>query len=143
MKFAEGRFTIDVRADKVWNTLHGFANVETYIPVMKSSTLEGSGVGATRYIKVEMPDGSRHDVVERLEFVDESQRMLKFRVVKSIPEFENAIITQKVTPLEDNKSEFYTSCEIIFTRISEEKFNTICSETFRTEAEGLEKFHRN
>lgn len=143
MRFAEGRFTIDAQADKVWNTLRGFANVETYIPVMKSSTLEGSGVGATRYIKAEMPDGNSHDITERIEFIDESQRMLKFRVVKATPEFENAIITQKVTPLENNKSEFYTSCEIVFTPVSEDEFSAVCSETFRTEAEGLEKLHRN
>lgn len=143
MRFAEGRFTIDAQADKVWNTLRGFANVETYIPGMKSSTLEGSGVGATRYIKVEMPDGNSHDMTERIEFIDESQRMLKFRVVKAMPECENAIITQKVTPLENNKSEFYTSCEIVFTSVPEDEFNAVCLETFRAEAEGLEKLHRN
>ena len=143
MPFEEGKFVINAQADKIWKTVSGFAKVEEYIPVMKSSRLEDSGVGATRYIKCEMSDGNKHDITERLEFVDESQRMLKFRVVKAIPAFENAVVTIQVTPLENNKSEFYTSCEIDTTPISKEEFKAICSETFKTEAEGLEKLHRN
>ena len=140
--FAEGTFVIDAPTNKIWDTLRSFAGVETYIPVMKSSTLEGSGVGATRYIKAEMGDGSKHEMTERIEFLDDSQRTLKFKVIDTRPSFINAIVTQKVTPLENNKTEFYTSCELD-SDISEDEFKIICSETFRTEAEGLEKLHHN
>ncbi|WP_316504644.1 SRPBCC family protein [Nitrosopumilus sp.] len=140
--FAEGKFVIDASPDKIWETLRSFAYVETYIPVMKSSTLEGSGVGATRYIKAEMNDGSKHEMTERIEFLDESQKTLKFKVIDTIPSFLNAIVTQKVTTLENNKTEFYTCCELD-SDMPEEEFKAICSETFRTEAQGLEKLHHN
>lgn len=142
MPFAEGKFVIDASANKIWDTLRGFADVETYIPVMKSSTLEGSGVGATRYIKAEMNDGSKHEMTERIEFIDDSKKTLKFKVIDTVPSFLNAVVTQKITPLGNNKTEFYTSCELD-SDISEEEFKAICSETFRTEAEGLEKLHHN
>ncbi len=140
--FAEGTFVIDASADKVWETLQSFAGVETYIPVMKSSTLEGSGIGATRHIKAEMDDGSKHEMTERIEFLDDSQKTLKFKVIDTVPSFLHAVVTQKVTPLENNKTKFYTCCDLD-SDIPEEEFKVICSETFRTEAEGLEKLHHN
>ena len=140
--FSEGRFTIDAPADKVWDTLRSFAKVETYIPVMKSSILEGSGIGATRYIKAEMPDGRKRDMTERIIFLDESQMLLKFQVIDTVPLFLNAIVTQKVTKLDGNKTQFYTNCRLD-SDISKDEFQAICSETFRTEAEGLERLHHN
>jgi len=40
--------TINAPADEIWKTLSSFRNVEKYIPLVKSSTVEGSGVGAKR-----------------------------------------------------------------------------------------------
>ena len=142
--FAEGTFTINAPADKVWATVSGFDKVEEYIPIMKSSVLEGKGVGAVRTIKSIMQDGSINTIKERLELVDESRQLLKFRVLEtSLTSFQNAVITQKVTSLQNNQTEFYTSCLLDRKGIDAEEFRKMCLSVFKVEAEGLEKLHHN
>jgi len=76
------KFTINAPADKVWETLKGFGNVEQYLPVVQNTVLEGSGIGATRTCTAAMQDGSTTKIVERLESLDEAQKTLKIAIVE-------------------------------------------------------------
>jgi len=51
--------TINVPADEVWKTLSSFRDVEKYIPLVKISTVEGSGVGAKRTCIIPNESGER------------------------------------------------------------------------------------
>jgi len=143
MVYVEDKFTIDAQADKVWETVSGFDKVEQYIPLMKNTVLEGSGVGATRVIESVMPDGSINTIKERLEFIDESQKMLQFIVLETLMPFEKCIVTIKVTPLENNKTEFYTNVSMNVKGMSDDEIKALCLNLFKMEAEGLEKLHHN
>ena len=134
--FAEDIFTINAPADKIWATVSGFEKVEEYIPIMKSTVLEGSGVGATRTIEHEMHNGNINIIKERLEFVDESKQLLKFRVIETSTIFQNTVVTIKVTPLENNQTEFYTICLLDKEGIDLDEFRTMCSNVFEMESKG-------
>jgi len=66
---------INAGATKVWETLKSFQNPEQYIPAVQSSTVNGSGQGATRTCQVLMGDQS-FAVNETLQEVDESRKSL-------------------------------------------------------------------
>lgn len=54
MTFISTKLIIKAPASRVWETLRKFDGVERYLPVVKSSTVKGSGNGAERTCTVQM-----------------------------------------------------------------------------------------
>lgn len=71
--------TIDVAAtpDKTWALVGDFAGLVGWFPAVTDSRVEGSGIGALRYLV--MPDGNR--LTERQEARDELGRSYEYVVV--------------------------------------------------------------
>jgi carbon monoxide dehydrogenase subunit G len=71
--------TVQINAadSKVWETLKSFQNPEKYIPAVQSSSVNGSGQGATRTCQVQMGDES-FAVNETLQAVDNLQNLCRF-----------------------------------------------------------------
>ena len=61
--------TINASADKVWGTVGTISNVEQYIPMITSSKVEGSGLGAKRTCVVANEKGEEMGKIEE-EIVD-------------------------------------------------------------------------
>jgi len=70
------KHTINAPADKVWATFKSFDYVEKYLPLVQKTEVQGSGVGATRICTVSLPDGSTGKLSEKIESLDESQKII-------------------------------------------------------------------
>jgi len=137
------KFTINAPADKVWETLKGFGNVEQYLPMVQNTMLEGSGVGAIRTCTSTMQDGSTTKIVERLESIDEAQKTLKIAIVEGPIPAENCLVTIKVNPLETNRAELEFTTSLQPKGITEEEVHAMFLPVFKMAAQGLEKLHHN
>ncbi|MFH2201761.1 MAG: SRPBCC family protein [Elusimicrobiota bacterium] len=71
--------TIKAPADKVWQVLRAFGNLEAFIPAVNKTVLEGEGVGMKRVCT--MANGNR--IVERLESLDDEKRVLRYSVLET------------------------------------------------------------
>jgi len=92
--------TINAPADFVWNTVRAFAGLEQYFSAFVSSTVEGSGVGATRVLN--LADGGQF--VERLESVEDGTRTLSYRILQCPLPIENYVGTVTVEDAGDGAS---------------------------------------
>lgn len=92
--------TINAPADFVWNTVRAFAGLEQYFSVFVSSTVKGSGVGATRVLKL----GDGGEFVERLESVEDETRTLTYRVLQCPLPIENYVGTVTIEDAGSGKS---------------------------------------
>ncbi|MFB3113780.1 MAG: hypothetical protein ACE1YZ_02325, partial [Nitrosopumilaceae archaeon] len=54
--------TINAATDEIWKTLSSFRDVEKYIPLIKSSTVVGSGVGAKRTCIIPSESGQEEKI---------------------------------------------------------------------------------
>jgi hypothetical protein len=71
---------INASADQVWKVLRDFNGLPAYLAVVKSSTLQGSGVGALRTLILE---GGGPPVVEKLDKFDDQAKTLSYSIVTS------------------------------------------------------------
>jgi len=60
--------TINASADDVWKTVSSFSGIEKYLPLVKSSVTEGSGLGAKRTCTVGTPDGKEAKINEEINY---------------------------------------------------------------------------
>jgi len=103
--------TITASADDVWKTVGSFRDIEKYLPLVKSSVTEGSGLGAKRTCEVTTPDGQEAKVNEQITDFDENARSLTYELLGIIPfPFENYKGTIKVADAGDNTCEVEWSC---------------------------------
>jgi len=58
--------TINASADDVWKTISSFRDIEKYLPVVKRSVTEGSGLGAKRICTVTTLDGKEANLMKKL-----------------------------------------------------------------------------
>ncbi|KKK56984.1 hypothetical protein LCGC14_3059060, partial [marine sediment metagenome] len=75
--------TINAAADEVWKTLSSFRDVEKYIPLVKSSTVEGSGVGAKRTCVIPSESGQEGKIEEELKSFDDDAKTLSYSITSS------------------------------------------------------------
>lgn len=92
--------TINAPADFVWNTVRAFSGLEQYFSAFVSSTVEGSGVGATRVLNL----GDGGQFVERLESVEDKTRTLTYRILQCPLPIENYVGTVTVEDAGDGTS---------------------------------------
>ena len=94
--------TIHASADEVWNTISDFNGLPTFIPAIIKSSMEGSGVGAVRTLKLQDSDAP---IVEKLERLDEQARTLSYSIIESPLPLANYIATVEVRQLDEKQCE--------------------------------------
>ncbi len=137
------KHTINAPADKVWDTLKSFDYVEKYLPIVQKTEVEGSGVGATRVCTFSQPDGSTGKVSEKIESLDESQKIISISIADGILPATNAVVTVKFNALDGNETEIDFSGTAEPKGISEEDLKNNFLPVFKMTAEGLEQLHSN
>jgi len=137
------KYTINAQADKVWETLKSFDYVEKYLPLVQKTEVEGSGVGATRICTFSQPDGSQGKVSEKIESLDESQKIISISIADGVWPATNVMVTNKVNSLDDNKTELDFSWTAEPKGVSEDDLRNKLLPIFKMVAEGLEKLHPN
>jgi carbon monoxide dehydrogenase subunit G len=97
--------TVQINAadSKIWDTLKSIQNSEKYIPAVQSSTVNGSGQGATRTCQVQMGDKS-FAVNETLQKVDESTKSLTISLDQAPPGMQGLQFQYVVNPAEQNST---------------------------------------
>ena len=103
--------TINASADDVWKTISSFREIEKYLPLVKSSVTEGSGLGAKRTCTVTTPDGSEAKINEEITDFDENTKSLTYELTGFVPfPFENYKGTVKVVDAGNNTCDLEWSC---------------------------------
>ena len=97
--------TVQINAadSKIWETLKSFQNPEKYIPAVQSSTVNGSGQGATRTCQVQMGDQS-FSVNETLQTVDESTKSLVISLDQAPPPMQGLQFQYAINPAAQNST---------------------------------------
>ncbi len=105
--------TIDAPAENIWKTIRSYDNIESFNPMVTSSTITGTDEGSERVCQVQF--GDQHaELVENLDLVDEENKIFKFTITKAPPPFGGQQITFQVKSLGENKAEL-----LIFTEVAD------------------------
>jgi hypothetical protein len=137
------KHTINAPADKVWATFKSFDYVEKYNPLVQKTEVQGSGVGATRICHFSQPDGNTGKLSEKIESLDESQKIISISIADGLLPATNAVVTAKFNALDGNKTEIDFSGTVEPKGASEEDLQNSFLPVFKMTAEGLEKLHSN
>jgi hypothetical protein len=129
--------TVQINAadSKIWETLKSFQNPEKYIPAVQSSTVNGSGQGATRISQVQMDDQS-FKVNETLQDVDESKKSLIISLDQAPPPMQGLRFQYVMNPVGQN-SNLEISTEIPDNPEMEQMIRGI----FSMIGQGIKEFH--
>ncbi len=127
------KITINSPAENVWKTLSALDGVEKYLPVVKSSKIQGSGSGAQRTCQVQFGE-QKGTLVENIE-VDDQNKTLQISIEKGPAPFEGVRINMQVKPIDDNTSEFS-----VWSEISDEQSQPI-KQIFQMMTQGLKQLH--
>ena len=125
--------TINSPAENVWKTLSALDGVEKYLPVVKSSKIQGSGSGVERTCQVQFGE-QKGTLVEKIK-VDDQNKTLQISIEKGPAPFEGVRINMQVKPIDDNTSEFS-----VWSEISDEQSQPI-QQIFQMMTQGLKQLH--
>jgi carbon monoxide dehydrogenase subunit G len=139
MAEAKASKIIDVPADRVWETVRAFSHLERYFTVFVSSTIEGSGVGATRTLSLPDGGGQFH---ERLEALDDDARTLTYVCLESPLPIENYVGTVTVEGAGEGKSRVTWSASFDTSAEQEPAMVAMLSDTYAGGIDGLEAKHK-
>ncbi len=129
--------TIDAPAENIWKTIRSYDNVESFNPLVTSSTITGTDEGSERVCQIQF--GDQHaELVENLDLVDEENKIFKFTITKGPPPFGGQQITFQVKSLDENKAELAISTEV---EDSNKQAAKGLEDVFQMMAEGLKKLH--
>ncbi len=70
---------INVSIEKLWNTLRSFDKVESYMPIVSSTLVKGSGQGAKRICELNL-GAQIYKIREKLDLLDD----LNYRMIISV-----------------------------------------------------------
>ena len=134
--------TINSSADAVWKTVGAIGNVEQYIPMIKSSTLQGSGLGAKRTCILTNEKGEEMGQLEEeiIEF-DDNAKTYSYALTSGPFPVENYVGTVKVTNLGDNTCELEWSSKCEPKGITEEEVSKMLHDAYSSILNGLKKLH--
>jgi len=128
--------TIDAPAENIWKTIRSYDNIESFNPMVTSSTITGTDEGSERVCQVQFGD-QQAELVENLDLVDEENKIFKFTITKGPPPFAGQQITFQVKSLGENKAELLISTVID----GNEQAAKGLEDVFQMMAEGLKKLH--
>jgi len=129
--------TIDAPAKNIWKTIRSYDNVESFNPMVTSSTITGTDEGSERVCQVQFGD-QQAELVENLDLVDEENKTIKVSVTTAPPPFGGRQITFQVKSLNENKAELVISTEIA--DYNEQAAKGL-EDIFQMMSEGLKKLH--
>ena len=132
------KLTINGSADKIWKIISAFDKVETYQSMATKTEMDGKGVGAQRTVTAMTPDGNSIKLVEKLDYLNEDEKTMKISIIGGVP-LNKAVVTIKVTALEDNRTELDFDGNIDPNPGMEEALNKGFQFAFQDSARGLEK----
>jgi len=133
--------TINVPADEIWKTLSSFRNVEKYIPLVKSSTVEGSGVGAKRTCIIPSESGQEGKIEEEIKSFDDDGKTFSYSITSSPMPLENYLSTVKVKDLGNGRCEIEWSSTFEPKGMPEEEVVKMINDIYVTAIDGLKKLH--
>jgi len=125
--------TINSPAENVWKTLSALDGVEKYLPVVKSSKIQGSGSDAQRTCQVQFGE-QKGTLVEKIK-VDDQNKTLQISIEKGPAPFEGVRINMQVKPIDDKSSEFS-----VWSEVSDEQSQPI-KQIFQMMTQGLKQLH--
>ncbi len=125
--------TINSAAENVWKTLSALDGVEKYLPVVKSSKIQGSGSGAQRTCQVQFGE-QKGTLVEKIK-VDDQNKTLQISIEKGPAPFEGVRINMQVKSIDDKTSEFS-----VWSEVSDEQSQPI-KQIFQMMTQGLKQLH--
>jgi len=132
---------INASADDVWKTISSFSEIEKYIPLVKSSVTEGSGLGTKRTCTIATPDGNEAKINEEITNFDENAKSLTYEIAGFSPfPFENYKATVKVTDAGNNTCELEWSC-IFDPKGPEAEVTKMMNDVYVAAIDGLKKLH--
>ncbi len=130
------RKTIDAPAENIWKTIRSYDNVESFNPLVTSSTITGTDEGSERVCQIQFGD-QQAELVENLDLVDEENKTIKVSITNAPPPFGGQQITFQVKSLNENKAELVISTEVD----GNEQAAKGLQDVFQMMAEGLKKLH--
>ncbi len=133
--------TINAAADEIWKTLSSFRNVEKYIPLVKSSTVEGSGVGAKRTCIIPNESGGEEKIEEELKSFDNDAKTFSYSITSSPMPLENYLSTVRVKDLGNGRCEVEWSSTFEPKGMPEEEVAKMINGIYATAIDGLKKLH--
>ena len=131
--------TIDVPANDVWETLRSFDRVERYVPIVKSSTIQGSGAGCQRTCSVQFGQ-QEAKLVEKLEYLDDDKMLLQFSISEAPTPFQGLQFQIQIISLDEAKSEVQISTKL---QNGNSEAIKMIQDIFQMTADGLKKLHEN
>jgi hypothetical protein len=129
--------TIHDSADAVWKTISDFNGLGKYLSMIKSSTMDGSGVGAVRHVTLQ--DGTQ--LSERLVSFDEKARTLSYSIGDSPLPLKDYMSIMKVRDLGNNRCELEWSSTFEPRGASEADAKNLIEGAYSLGFEGLRKIH--
>ena len=129
--------TIDAPAENIWKTIRSYDNVESFNPMVTSSTITGIDEGSERVCKVQFGD-QQAELVEKLDSVDEENKTIKVSVTSAPPPFGGQQITFQVKSSGKNKTELVISTEVAD---GNEQAAKGLGDVFQMMSDGLKKLH--
>ncbi len=129
--------TIDAPAENIWKTIRAYDNVESFNPLVTSSTISGTEEGSKRVCQIQFGD-QQGELVENLDSVDEENKTIKVSVITAPPPFGGQQITFQVKSLDKNKAELLISTEVAEGNDQAAKG---IQDVFQMMADGLKKLH--
>jgi len=129
--------TIDAPAENIWSTIRSYDNVESFNPMVTSSTITGTDEGSERVCQIQFGD-QQAELVENLDSVDEENKTIKVSVTTAPPPFGGQQITFQVKSLDENKAELVISTEVADGNKQAAKG---LEDVFQIMSEGLKKLH--
>ena len=133
--------TINASADDVWKTISSFRDIEKYLPFVKSSVTEGSGLGAKRTCTVATPDGKEAKIDEEVTNFDENAKSLTYEITGFVPlPVENYKGTVKVADAGNN------TCEIEWSgtfdaKAPEDEVTKMMNDVYTSAINGLKQLY--
>jgi len=133
--------TINASADDVWRTVGSFRDIEKYLPAVKSSITEGSGLGAKRTCAFETPDGKEAKINEEITNFDENARSLTYVIAGFSPfPFENYKGTVKVSDTGDSTCEIEWSAAFD-AKAPEDEVTKMMNDVYTSAINGLKQLY--
>lgn len=126
---------INGEREKIWSTLRSFDNVESYMPIVTKTSVEGSGQGAKRICDVNMGNQS-FKIKETLEVLDDSNHSLIVSIDDGPIQMRGMKFTFVVKELDDGGSEV-----LISTNVDNPMAAAFSDTIFALMGAGLKKLH--
>ena len=133
--------TINAAADEIWKTLSSFRDVEKYIPLVKSSTVEGSGVGAKRTCIIPSESGGEEKIEEEIQSFDNDAKTFSYSITSSPMPLENYLSTIKVKDLGNGRCEVEWASTFEPKGMPEEEVVKMINDIYVAAIDGLKKLH--